>query len=312
MGQTTGIEWTHHTWSPWWGCTKVSDGCKNCYADSWSNRWGFKIWGPSAERRFFGDKHWNDPRRWDREAAAAGERRRVFPSMCDPFEGRDDLYEPLMRFCGLIEQTPNLDWLLLTKRPENIDRLLPMHWMRPGMFPRNIWLGTSFEDQKSLIDRLGHLCNCPAPVRFLSGEPLLAEADLIEAFRLVLSAACRLALICPPPTAKEITTETASQSISSVLHWMIVGGESGGLARPMDPAWAMKLRDQCRTAGIPFFFKQWGEWAPWDFDSWTPNELHEFRFGQGEESRGVFRVGKKLAGRQLDGRTWDEIPEVRS
>lgn len=98
MGKSTGIEWTHHTWSPWWGCTKVSEGCRNCYADSVSTRWGYKIWGPNADRRFFGNKYWNDPIHWNREAAAAGERRRIFPSMCDPFERREDLVEPRKRF----------------------------------------------------------------------------------------------------------------------------------------------------------------------------------------------------------------------
>jgi protein gp37 len=293
MGQTTGIEWTHHTWSPWWGCTKVSDGCKNCYADTWSNRWGFNIWGPSAERRFFGDKHWNDPRRWDREAAAAGERRRVFPSMCDPFEGREDLYEPLMRFCGLIEQTPNLDWLLLTKRPENIDRLLPMHWMRPGMFPRNVWLGTSAEDQETFDARIAHLQRFPAPVIFLSCEPLLAQLELLLSMRRI--------------------------------DWVIVGGESGARARPMHPEWVRDIREQCSAEGVPFFFKQWGEWLPstrgthfvctrGHFDLSTEDRLYKHQDGDLclDDCVEINRVGKASAGRVLDGRTWDEIPEVRS
>ena len=125
MAEQTRIEWTHHTWSPWWGCVKVSAGCKNCYADALSHRWGFHIWGPNAERRFFAGKHWNDPIRWNREAEKAHERRRVFPSMCDPFEDRPDLVEPRQRMFALIDQTPWLDWLLCTKRPENIQRMWP-------------------------------------------------------------------------------------------------------------------------------------------------------------------------------------------
>src|SRR5688572_21886599 len=117
MGESTTITWTHHSWNPWWGCVKVSEGCKNCYAESFSKRACHDIWGPGSQRRFFGDKHWAEPIKWDRAAEKAGERRRVFcASMADVFEDRPDLVEPRRRLFELIRATPNLDWLLLTKR----------------------------------------------------------------------------------------------------------------------------------------------------------------------------------------------------
>lgn len=235
MGQQTDIEWTHHTWSPWWGCTKVSPGCANCYADSWATRWGYDAWGPRAPRRFFGDKHWNNPRRWDRDAAAAGERRRVFPSMCDPLEEREDLTDPLMRFCTLIEETPHLDWLLLTKRPENIDRLLPTYWFHQGgaRFPRNLWMGTSIENQATADARIPHLLRCPAPVRFLSCEPLLGAVDLV--------------------------LPAHNMGFINNIAWVIVGGESGTRSRQCHIEWIESIVKQCASAAVPCFVKQLGK-----------------------------------------------------
>lgn len=291
MAEQTGIEWTHHTWSPWWGCTKVSDGCKNCYADTLSNRWGFKIWGPNADRRFFGDKHWNDPIRWNRAAEAAGERRRVFPSMCDPFERRQDLEEPRARMFDLIDKTPWLDWLLVTKRPENIDPMWPMCWKKPK---RNIWLLTSVEDQATADVRIPALLKCAAmgSILGLSMEPLLGPVDLT-----------RFAAHSMVPRAIP-------------LDWIIVGGESGHGARPMQPAWVRRLRAQAIAAGIPFFFKQWGEFVPAymkarglvgeNGECYSLFDAHD-NFNADEF---CVRVGKKEAGRSLEGRTWDEFPET--
>src|SRR5258707_547906 len=126
MSQQSAIEWTDHTYNPWWGCTKISAGCDHCYADTLSTRYGHDVWGPDAPRRFFGDKHWAEPIKWDRDAAAAGVRRRVFcGSMCDWAEGRHDQAEARTRLFALIEATPNLDWQLLTKRPGAIPHLVP-------------------------------------------------------------------------------------------------------------------------------------------------------------------------------------------
>jgi len=273
MGFETGISWTHHTWSPWWGCTKVSDGCKHCYADSLSNRWGFKIWGQNADRRFFNDKHWNDPLRWNRKAEQAKERRRIFPSMCDPFEDRTDLIDPRHRMFSLIDRTPWLDWLLCTKRPENIIRTWPERTTyltrcprcgrgsdlmgghlgqsecdaaanRPPYHRDNVWLLASIEDQTTAANRVPELLRCRdlAPVLGLSAEPLLEKVDLRTGIY------------------GSMDPDTQMGTRLEGIDWVIVGGESGPSARPMHPDWARFLRDQCAAAHVPFFFKQWGEW----------------------------------------------------
>lgn len=230
MGQDSKIEWTHSTFNPWWGCVKISDGCKHCYAESFSKRYGHKIWGVDAERRFFGDKHWNEPVKWNREAEKAGERRRVFcASMADVFEDRGDLDVSRSQLFMLISQTPMLDWLLLTKRPQNIAKMLPPHWLRNPQ--SNVWLGTTCENQEQADKRIPELLQVPAAIRFLSCEPLLGPVDLLSA------------------------SKDPFGGIPGI-DWVIVGGESGHGARPMAEMWARDLRDQCLRAGVPFFMKQ--------------------------------------------------------
>lgn len=255
MGQNSRIEWTHHTFNPWWGCVKVSPACKHCYAEAWAKRVGQGVWGAKAPRRFFGDRHWQEPLRWNKDAAAQGVRRRVFcASMADVFEPRRDLDASRIRLWDLIQRTPHLDWLLLTKRPEEVANLMP--WSN---WPENVWLGTTVEDAKWAAIRLPHLLALNPVVRFLSCEPLLGKIDLA-------------------PWLED-------------LDWVITGGESGGGARPMNLLWARALRDQCASAEVPFFFKQWGAWVP--------------------DDEGVMvRVGKKKAGRLLDERTWDYFPRA--
>src|SRR5262245_52074261 len=176
MGKDSGIEWTHHTFNPWWGCMKVSPGCEHCYAETFSIRVGKKVWGPKADRRFFGDAHWAEPLKWNAVAARAGERHRVFcASMADVFEDRRELDGHRARLWRLIAATPHLDWLLLTKRPENLARMLPWysHWENRVAFEPdepwpNVWLGTTVEDQQRADERIPHLLRSPAAVRFLS------------------------------------------------------------------------------------------------------------------------------------------------
>lgn len=228
MGKHSRIEWTDHTFNPWWGCLKVSPACKHCYAEAWAKRVGAAVWGKDAPRRFFGDAHWAEPLRWDREAAREGVRRRVFcASMADVFEDRRDLDPWRGRLAGLIAATPNLDWLLLTKRPERAAALAP--W--GAAWPRNVWLGATVETQDVAEERLPALAAVPARVRFLSCEPLLAELDL-------------------------------ATWLKPYIHWVIAGGESGPKARRSDPDWFRALRDQCLGAGVAFHFKQWGSWMP--------------------------------------------------
>lgn len=257
MGKNSAIEWTHHTFNPWWGCVKVSAGCKHCYAETWSKRVGLDLWSSKTPRRLFTDAHWAEPLRWNREAEAAGETRRVFcASMADVFERRAELDATRQRLWALIEATPSLTWLLLSKRPENVEHCVP--WV--NRWPKNVWLGTTVENQHWAEKRMPHLVKHPAVVRFLSCEPLLGQIDL-------------------SPWAGQFA-------------WVIAGGESGPKSRPMKPEWVRSLRDSCGAMGVAFHFKQWGHWAP-TYDS------------AGERLQ---PMGKKRAGRKLDGRTWDGLP----
>ena len=252
MGADSKIEWTHHTFSPWWGCTKVSPGCAHCYADAFAKRVGQRVWGPDAPRRFFGDKHWAEPLRWDRAAAKAGERRRVFcASMADVFEARDDLHEPRSRLFSLILATPNLDWLLLTKRPENVEIIAPESWM--DGFPKNVWLGTTVEDQQRADERVPHLLAVPAAVRFLSVEPLLGPVDISPWLGVERTERCSGCEDRGPGEDPDCPGHPGGG-----IDWVIVGGESGPGARSCEVAWIRDVVRQCREASVPVFVKQVG------------------------------------------------------
>jgi protein gp37 len=308
VGQTK-ISWTWYvddaarlvpgyTYNPWWGCLRVSEECAHCYADQQARRYGFNgtarplIWGPSktTPRHLFGDAHWLEPLKWEREATAAGELRRVFcASFADVFEDHPQVVAARERLWWLIEQTPHLLWLLLTKRPENIAAMLPVAWLNT---PReNVWLGTSIGLQKWLLPRWSALASVPAVVHFVSAEPLLGPLDLQPIYA------------------------AGEQAIASpVVDWLIVGGESGGpkarrlvescckvsrkVARTTSDVaacescagtgwrpkadgheWVRALRDQARRRNIALHFKQWG--GPYDH----------------------------AAGRLLDGREWQESPQ---
>ncbi|MCA7954554.1 phage Gp37/Gp68 family protein [Burkholderia seminalis] len=283
MGKETRIEWTHHTFNPWWGCVKVSAACDNCYAETWAKRLGEGLWGPNTPRRFFGDAHWKEPLKWDREAASEKTRRRVFcASMADVFENRPDLIDARHRLLDLIAETPNLDWLLLTKRIHLVRKQLPKGYE----FPKNVWLGTTVEDQATAKKRIKYLLEFSSPsVRFLSCEPLLSALDLSEYL---------------------VRNEKGNR-----IDWVIAGGESGPRSRPMDPAWPSALQRQCAKAKVPFHFKQWGHWAPIEYvadvlKKSTP--IHVIRTDGSEVS--VAAIGKGKAGRILAGKHWDQFPRT--
>ncbi len=302
MGENSKIEWTHHTFNPWIGCTHVSEGCRNCYAETlMDKRYGKAQWGDGKPRVLTSESNWRLPLRWDREAASAGDRRRVFcASLADVFDPevsdvwRDDLF-------FLIDSTTNLDWLLLTKRPENALRYLN----EEGRDPRsNVWFGTSIEHQQAADTRIPILLQIAAAVRFLSVEPLLGPIEFSNV------------------TRRSGAVLQLGKVALHGIHWVIVGGESGLGARPMHPEWPYELRDQCTAAGVPFFFKQWGEYAPMVLSS-SPSVAVDYRgrvtkdmsrdsfpSGASSEDRwaAMYRVGKKNAGRLLDGRTYDEFP----
>lgn len=319
MSSNSKIEWTDHTFNPWEGCQKVGPGCDHCYAEARNARFGGGVavnWGPGALRRRTSVSNWNLPKKWDAQAktfrAAHGRRQRVFcASLADVF---DNAVDPQWRadLFRLIADTPNLDWLLLTKRIGNAFEMMreataPILDADPGLdMTRNIWLGATIVNQEEAERDIPKLIAVPAGVRFLSMEPLLGPVTL------------DLRLIAP--------LEGCSQAGERFVDWVIVGGESGLGARPMGIQWARELRDQCAAAGVPFLFKQWGEWAP--SKVYQSEAAGEFAFGDYQHERTRFvltarypraftafgarciveRVGKKAAGRLLDGREWNEVP----
>lgn len=330
MAENSKIEWTDHTFNPWIGCTKVGPGCDHCYAEGWARRAGKAAgvtWG--GERRRTSPENWRQPLAWNAQAEREGRRYRVFcASLADVFdnqvppEWRADLFR-------LIESTPNLDWLLLTKRVGNAAGM--MFEARGGHLPLlpNVWLGATVVDQAEADRDVPKLLAVPARIRFLSVEPMLGPIDIQAAINRM---------------PWQIGGGDAG------LHWVICGGESGPGARPMHPDWAGSLRDQCAAAGVPFLFKQHGEWLPISqqdeaftnrlYRSNRTAKLHEdqsnlddiygrtctvpygvvhlngslkgplepMAFLQGTGAMTTFKVGKKAAGRLLDGRTHDGFP----
>lgn len=263
MGENSNIEWTDHTFNPWIGCQKVSPGCKHCYAEAFARRYNKAQWGPTAQRVRTSAANWRKPIIWNQKAADAGTRARVFcASLADVFEMNPQLDDWRDELLDLIKQTPHLDWLLLTKRPAFVNEMVPAEWRTVGRWPINVWIGTSVEDQTLANERIPDLLNIPAPIKFLSCEPLVGPVKLPAVW------------------------------VNSV-SWVIVGGESGPHARPMAPEWAQSLRDQCIVANVAFFFKQWGEWAPkpdyYRLPEWTGTDM--IRMGK-------MRAGRQLDGQE--------------
>lgn len=243
MGENTKIEWADHTWNPWIGCTKVGPGCDHCYAEHLMDHRLHRVeWGVDGERRRTSEAYWRKPLAWNR--AANGRRPRVFcASLADvfdnvvPHEWREDLWRLILR-------TPNLDWLLLTKRIGNAYHMLPADW-HDG-YP-NVWIGATIVTQAEALRDIPKLRALPAAVRFLSCEPLLENVGLSTSF---------------------------GNAGDERIHWVIVGGESGHDARPLETAWAQRIRNECRNAGVAFFMKQ-GSAANWpdfkNFESFPPS-----------------------------------------
>lgn len=275
MAEVSAIEWTHATFNPWRGCTAISAACAHCYAKVLVEG---RLQQDFSVRTRAAASTWKQPLAWNRKALREGRRLRVFcASLADVFdnqvpeEWRADLW-------ALIAATPNLDWLLLTKRPQNIARMLPSNWADGWS---NVWLGATTESRPEMLRRGPILKAIPARVHFWSAEPLLGDLG-------------------------EIPTEI-------MPSWVITGGESGRDAQPTHPDWFRSIRDQCAAAGVPFLFKQWGEWLPAED---VPSELQESLelqdrdgYAGDEENLAVlYRVGKKAAGRHLDGVLHDGYP----
>lgn len=243
MAENSAIEWTDATFNPWWGCAEVSPGCKNCYARSLAERLlpHMSLWDVNGDRRLFGADHWRGPLRWERKAVKEGRRLKVFcASMADVFDNNPALDSTRLHLWQLIRQTPNLDWLILTKRIGNVSKMVPFG----PIWPPNIWLGISVVNQEEADRDIPKLLTINARTRFLSCEPLLGPIEF------------------PLPCRDSV--------FWNGIDWVIVGGESGHKARPMLEEWALGLVGQCVAAGCPVFMKQ-GSQANWpsfkDFDS---------------------------------------------
>ena len=301
MAENSAISWTDHTMNFWIGCTKVSPACTNCYAavDTFARREranGRELWGPNADRHRTSEALWKKPYQWNKkyqwlecpkchwrghiedagyfnneftclscQVPLRTTRQRVFvSSLSDICEIHPQITDDMRRaIAEIVMDCENLDFLFLTKRPENFNLL----WLQlfGGKLPDNLWVGTTVENQKYADERIPALLGIPAKFRFLSCEPLLGHVDVLEYLGDYHS--------------------SLHGGFDDGINWVIAGGESGSKARPMDPQHVRSLREQCKDAGIAFHFKQCGEYL-----------------------YGV-KVGKKNAGRLLDGVEHNEFPK---
>jgi protein gp37 len=364
VAEKTAIEWCDSTWNPWIGCTKVGPGCDHCYAETLMDTRHHRVkWGPGQARSRTSAANWTLPLRWNRsgfcecaicrfrgdahgttECPACGganaflpARRRVFSaSLADVFDNevdpqwRADLWE-------LIASCRDVDFLLLTKRIGNVKAMLPvmdskMPFYKPWneRWPwQNVWIGATVVNQEEADRDIPKLLAIPARVRFLSIEPMLGPINLtavprrddgwmIDSLRGLYSREHEETF--DHPAALE------EHDGGPRIDWVIAGGESGHRSRPAHPDWFRSLRDQCAAAGVPFLFKQWGEWAPgecagqsptrtertatlhfhgWHFSALTPRESEEVHR---DDAPDLYRIGKKAAGRLLDGQEHNGFP----
>lgn len=334
MGAGSTIEWTDGlTFNPWIGCTKVGPPCDNCYAERFGARLGVR-WGAHELRRRTAASTWKQPLAWNRKAQAEGRRLFVFGgSLCDVF---DNQVEPAWRaeYFDLIRATPHLVWLLLTKRPGKIVALS----QEAGGLPANAAIGCSVGDNEEKDRDLPKLLRAKLATRplfaFVSIEPMLGPIYLETADGSLLDPECWGDCDCDSLYGRDpgCRRNGGDGQLHGRIDWVICGGESGPGARPLHPDWARDLRDQCAESGTPFFFKQWGEWLPWephslpawkaqdgrlldgnllpdfnaaDLEGWTDDCLYE-----GDEICVHERVGKKAAGRLLDGREHSARPTI--
>ena len=316
MGTNSKIEWTNHTWNPWRGCTKVSPACDNCYMFRDMGRYGHDA--ATVQRQ--GDKTFQMP-----VAFIHGGRpqpgwlwpdgNKVFACSWSDFfhpdadAWRDEAWEIIRRRPGLVFQ-------LLTKRPELILTRLPLDW---GEGWPNVWLGVTAENQEQADKRICRLLETPAAIRFVSIEPMLGSIDLtrLDYFRAMNERLTPEERRFAPSLKWNALSDDDGYNAAfefqtgeelSLLDWVIVGGESGPKARPMNPDWVRRVRDQCQAAGVPFFFKQWGEWAP-NCLCGRKNPCKQTPRPEPGGMGCMFRCGKKEAGSTIDNQEWKEFPE---
>lgn len=336
MAENTKIEWANHTFNPWFGCQKVGPGCDHCYAEGWAKRSGLVQWGPGTDRRRSSEANWRKPIKWNRQAEiqhnawqafkdshpgltdaqlveagfAKPERPRVFcASLADVFDNAiPDAWR--MDLFSLIAKTPYLDWLLVTKRVGNVMRMCSGDGLMFDMIADRVWLGVTICNQEEAERDIPKLMQIPAKVRWLSMEPLLGPVDLSQ----------WLDLIQYEDGAAWMRRNIGH--LHDMLDWVVVGGESGPHARPMNPDWAYELRDQCDAADVPFLFKQWGEWATSGNRAFgtVKGEIRHIRSDgsfwgddlpedENADVLTVVKVGKAAAGRLLGGVQHDGYPK---
>ncbi|MGB0218341.1 MAG: phage Gp37/Gp68 family protein [Sinimarinibacterium flocculans] len=353
MSERSAIEWTDSTFNPWIGCTKVSPACDHCYAErDMSKRLKVVQWGAGQPRKRTSAANWKLPKRWNNtpfaqcgdcgwrgevpktdagsrgacpacdEGALVSARRRVFCASLADWLDNEVPIEWFVDLLDLIRRTPKLDWLLLTKRignwqsrlnrahaSENVEGDLAawiFDWMN-GTPPPHVWIGATVINQAEADRDIPRLLRVPTRVRFLSIEPMLGPVDL-NAVRYMQGSAL---------TVGDEGGHEYTGSARQMLHWIICGGESGPHARPMHPDWVRSLRDQCAAAGVPWLFKQWGEWAPQTIDDMQGSAIDSRTQAAllPDGSRGgigctvMNHVGKKAAGRVLDGSKHSEFPD---
>ena len=352
----TAIEWTHipgykgETWNPVVGCKVVSPGCTNCYAMRMAgNRldgnpntphyasttqpskagpvWTGKIGEAS-------DKAFNAPLRWTKPRA-------IFVNSMGDLFAENVTDEQIARVFQIAGQCPQHIFIILTKRAKRMREWIKNHGhkaynshrLESSIYPAaNVWLGVSVEDQARADERIPHLLATPAAKRFLSCEPLLGAIDLdnLSVNTIDTNGTEQWSALCK----REAQHALKEGGIGTCLDWIIVGGESGPNARPMHPDWARNLRDQCASARVPFFFKQWGEWLPatedaqhpfWNFQDGSTIDGHALpdfddpqtqktwrdgldRIDDDTEHAIFLRTGKKKAGHKLDGETHHNWP----
>lgn len=345
MAENTKIEWCDHTQNFWIGCTKVSKACDRCYAEVSTPSRTMRVgWGPGVPRHRTAPSTWAMPKKWNDQHetffAKHGRRQRVFALSLGDWLDNEVPIEWFVDMLEVVRTTPNLDWLLLTKRigmwrnrleaaaqalaqgnAEGVGHL--RDWIAAwldGKPPANVWAGATICNEPEADRDIPKLLAVPARVRFLSIEPLLGPIEL----GLQCENWSDDIVMDPETGARECCRACDFTGIGNDIDWVIVGGESGHGARPMHPDWARSLRDQCQAAGVPFLFKQWGEHdLSYDRDRDDPDYRrcdavarqpgrwinlaggHGFN---GERVHYAHKVGKKAAGRLLDGRTWDEVP----
>lgn len=254
MGKVSKISWTHATFNGWIGCQEVSPACDRCYARTLAERYGWAKWGKNTPRHRTSASYWKQPLKWNAEAEKTGTPRRVFAfSLADWAEDRRDLDPWRADLFQLVEATPWLIWMLLTKRADYMKQLLPATWI---VNPRpNVWLGVTAENQRRADERIPALMRVPAIVHWVSAEPLLGSVD----FRPWLRRPCDCMVPALDGAGQHSVACSVFKGDDVGVDWIICGGESGSGARRMDPAWSRDILAQCRTAGVAFHFKQKGE-----------------------------------------------------